>query len=111
MFTERIIHYFFLPQYFLSLICLLFFKLDPEPCPPAEALAQRRGGLGQLQASLDPCAQGWMGWKRGREGGSKGVCCGGWKQRHRERKKLREAADDSVSAAEDIALKDTTRGP
>lgn len=26
-----------------------------------------------------------------------------------ERKKLRKAADDSVSAAEDIALKDTTR--
>lgn len=37
--TERIIHHFFLPQYFLSLICLLFFKLDPEPCPPAESLA------------------------------------------------------------------------
>lgn len=29
----------------------------------------------------------------------------------RERKNLREAADDSMSAAEDIALKDTTRGP
>lgn len=71
LFTERIIHYFFLPQYFLSLICLLFFKLDPEPCPPAESLAQRRGGLGQLQASLEPCAQRWRGWGRGRE--SRGV--------------------------------------
>lgn len=39
------------------------------------------------------------------------MCSGGWKQRHRERKKRSEAADDSVSAAEDIALKDTTRGP
>ncbi len=96
----------FFPQYFLSLICLLFFKLDPEPCPPAKSLAQRRGGLSQLQASLEPCAQRWRRWRRGRE-----VCSAGWKQRHRERRKLREAADDSVSAAEDIALKDTTLEP
>lgn len=53
LFTDRIIHYFFLPQYFLSLICLLFFKLDPEPCPPAESPAQRRGGLSQLQALVE----------------------------------------------------------
>lgn len=46
-----------------------------------------------------------------KEGGGEGVCSGGWRQRHRERKNLREAADDSMSAAEDIALKDTTRGP
>lgn len=31
--------------------------------------------------------------------------------RNTERKKPREAADDSVSGAEDIALKDTTRDP
>lgn len=104
LFTVRIIHYFFLPQYFLSLICLLFFKLDPEPCPPAESLAQRRGGLGQLQASLEPCARRWRGWRKGR-----GVVVDGG--RDRERRRLREAVDDSVSAAEDIALRDTTRGP
>lgn len=106
MFTDRIIHYFFFLQYFLSLICLLFFKLDPELRPPAESFAQRRGGRGQLQASLEPYAQRWRDWGE-REGGQ--VCCGGWKQRQREQKP-RETADDSVSAAEDIALKDTTWG-
>lgn len=85
MFTERIIHYFFLPQYFLSLICLLFFKLDPEPCPPAESLAQRRGGLSQLQASLEPCAQRWRGWRRRREGEKGCVLVDGGKDTERER--------------------------
>ncbi|KAI9543567.1 hypothetical protein NQZ68_008614 [Dissostichus eleginoides] len=81
-------------------------KLDPEPCPPAESLAQRRGGLGQLQASLEPCAERgggggvwWMEAETQREGG-----------RGRKREAER-GSDDSVSAAEDIALRDTTRGP
>lgn len=45
--------------FFLSLICLLFFNLNPEPCPPAAPLAQRREGRSQLQASLEPRAQRW----------------------------------------------------
>lgn len=78
MFTDRIIHYFF-----YSLICLLFFKLDPELRPPAESLPRGGGvgGLGQLRAAEV-------------EGAGR-VVVGG---------------DDSTTAAEDIALKDTTWG-
>lgn len=37
------ITFFSFPQYFLSLICLLFFKLDPEPRPPCRAFSPEEG--------------------------------------------------------------------
>lgn len=40
----------------------------------------------------------------------RGVEAEAQREREKERKKPGEVADDSVSAAEDIALKDTTRG-
>ena len=77
--SQRIIHYFFLPQYFSSLICLLFFKLDPEPCPPAESPAQRRGGLSQLQA---PVEGGRVEEEEEEAGGGGGLGLGGGAQKH-----------------------------
>lgn len=76
--SQRIIHYFFfLPQYFLSLICLLFFKLDPEPRPlPSLEL---RGGEASSSCRLrwSP-AYRWRGWEFG---GARELRwgCGGWK--------------------------------
>lgn len=111
LFTDRIIHYFFLLQYFLSLICLLFFKLDPELRPPAESFAQRReeGGGGLRPAAGftgAPCTE-----VEGMGGERLWTSALWWMEAETEREqKPREAADDSVSAAEDIALKDTTWG-